>query len=126
MNGKDRISKKRLYYEGLKQAIAMPLPEEFNRNLVKIFQDEEIEEDIKETLRLWKEVEGPFCDAIVYVHNNRFLVARKETVVNGNGETPFMMPDEIFNILRTLLITTVMEFLAFLRISSGETRMCRE
>ena len=120
MNGKDEISKKRLYIEGLKQAIDMPLPEELSRDLEEIFHDEETEENIKETMRFWKEVEGPFSNAIVFVHNNRFLVEEKDAIINGDEETPFMMPDEIFNILRTLLKTTVMEFLSVLQISSSE------
>jgi hypothetical protein len=120
MNGIDEISKKRLYIEGLKQAIALPLSEELSRDLEEIFQDDETEEDIKETMRFWIEVEGPFCNAIVFVHNNRFLVEEKEAILNGDEETPFMMPDVIFNILRTLLKTTVMEFLSVLQIPSNE------
>ena len=120
MNGIDEISKKKLYIEGLKQAIALPLPEELGRDLEEIFQDDETEEDIKETMRLWIEVEGPFSNAIVFVHNNRFLVEEKDAILNGDEETPFMMPDAIFNILRTLLKTTVMEFLSVLQIPSNE------
>ena len=118
MNGKDEISKKRLYIEGLKQAIALPLPEELGRDMEEVFQDDEVDEDIKETIRFWKEVEGPFGNAIVYVHNNRFLVEEKNDILNGDEEKPFMMPDAIFNILRTLLNATVMEFLSVLRIPS--------
>lgn len=118
MNGKDEISKKRVYIEGLKQSIAMPLPEELASDLEEDFQDNEVEEDIKETIRFWKEVEGPFGNAIVYVHNNRFLVEEKNDILNGDKEKPFMMPDAIFNILRTLLKATVMEFLSVLRIPS--------
>ena len=120
MNGIDEISKKRLYIEGLKQAIALPLPEELSHNLEEIFQDDETEEDIKETMRFWIEVEGPFINAIVFIHNNRFLVEEKDAILNGDEETPFMMPDELFNILRTLLKTTVMEFLSVLQIPSSE------
>ena len=120
MNGKDEISKKRRYIEGLKQAIAMPLPEELSRDLEEIFQDDETEEDIKETMRFWKEVEGPFSNAIVFVHNNRFLVEEKDAILNGDEETPFMMPEELFNVLRTLLKSTVMEFLSVLQLPSGE------
>ena len=120
MNGIDEISKKRLYIEGLKQAIALPLPEELSHDLEEIFQDEETEENIKETMRFWIEVEGPFINAIVFIHNNRFLVEEKDAILNGDEETPFMMPDELFNILRTLLKTTVMEFLSVLQIPSSE------
>ena len=67
MNGKDEIIKKRLYFEGLKQAIEMPLPEEAIRDVDEILQDDETEESIKETMRLWKEVTGPFgCRGRLY------------------------------------------------------------
>ena len=120
MNGKDEIIKRRLYYEGLKQAIEMPLPEEAIRDVDEILQDDETEESIKETMRLWKEVCGPFDNAIVFVHNNRFLVEEKENIVNNDVEVVFMMPQEMFAVLRKLLKTTVMEFLSVLQIPSGE------
>ena len=120
MNGKDEIIKRRLYYEGLKQAIEMPLPEEANRDVDEILQDDETEESIKETMRLWKEVTGPFDNAIVFVHNNRFLVEEKENIVNDDAEAVFMMPQEMFSVLRNLLRTTVMEFLSVLQIPSSE------
>lgn len=120
MNGKDEISKKRLYIEGLKQAITTSLPEEFSRDLEEIFQDDETEEDLKETLRFWKEVDGPFDNAIVFIHNNRFIVEEKDAIINDESETPFMMPEEIFNILRTLLKATVAEFLSVLQIPSNK------
>ena len=96
MNGKDEIIKKKLYFEGLKQAIEMPLPEEAIRDVDEILQDDETEESIKETMRLWKEVTGPFDNAIVFVHNNRFLVEEKENIVNEGVEAVFMMPHEAF------------------------------
>ena len=119
MNGKDEIIKKRLYFEGLKQAIEMPLPEEAIRDVDEILQDDETEESIKETMRLWKEVTGPFDNAIVFVHNNRFLVEEKENIVNEGVEAVFMMPQEMFSVLRKLLRTTVMEFLSVLQIPSS-------
>ena len=120
MNGKDEIIKKRLYFEGLKQAIEMPLPEEAIRDVDEILQDDETEESIKETMRLWKEVCGPFDNAVVFVHNNRFLVEEKDFIVNDDAEAVFMMPQEMFAVLRKLLKTTVMEFLSVLQIPSGE------
>lgn len=120
MNGKDEIIKRRLYYEGLKQAIEMPLPEEATRDVDEILQDDETEVSIKETMRLWKEVTGPFDNAIVFVHNNRFLGEEKENIVNDDAEAVFMMPQEMFAIMRKLLRTTVMEFLSVLQIPSSE------
>ena len=120
MNGKDEIIKRRLYYEGLKQAIEMPLPEEATRDVDEILQDDETEESIKETMRLWKEVTGPFDNAIVFVHNNRFLVEEKDYIINDDAEAVFMMPQEMFAVMRKLLRTTVMEFLSVLQIPSSE------
>lgn len=120
MNGKDEIIKKRLYIEGLKQAIEMSLPEEAIRDVDEILQDDETEESIKETMRLWKELCGPFDNAIVFVHNNRFLVEEKENIINDDSEAVFMMPEEMFNTLSKLLKSTVMEFLSVLEIPSNE------
>lgn len=120
MNGKDETSKRRLYIEGLKQAIAMPLPEGLGSDLEEIFQDEETDATIKETLKLWIEVNGPFDSAIVFIHNNRFIIEEKDNIINADGETPLMIPDELFNILRTLLKATVAEFLAVLQIPSND------
>ena len=120
MNGKDEIIKKRLYFEGLKQAIETPLAGEAMNDVEEVIQDDETEENIKETLRLWKEVNGPFDNAIVFVHNNRFIVEEKENIVNDDSEVVFMMPEEMFAVLRKLLKTTVMEFLSVLQIPSGE------
>lgn len=58
MNGKDEIIKKRLYFEGLKQAIETPLAGEAMNDVEEVIQDDETEENIKETLSLWKEVNG--------------------------------------------------------------------
>ena len=120
MNGKDEIIKKKLYFEGLKQAIEMSLPEEVIRDVDEILQDDETDESIKETMRLWKEVCGPFDNAIVFVHNNRFLVEEKDYIINDDAEAIFMMPQEMFAVLRKLLRTTVIEFLSVLQIPSGE------
>lgn len=120
MNGKDEIIKKKLYIEGLKQAIEMSLPEVAIRDVDEILQDDETEESIKETMRLWKELCGPFDNAIVFVHNNRFLVEEKENIINDDSEAVFMMPEEMFNTLSKLLKSTVMEFLSVLGITSNE------
>ena len=120
MNGKDEIIKKKLYFEGLKQAIETPLAEEAMNDVEEVIQDDETEENIKETLRLWKEVNGPFDNAIVFVHNNRFLVEEKENIINDDSDAVFMMPEEMFNTLRKLLKSTVMEFLSVLGIPSNE------
>lgn len=114
MNSKDEIIKKKLYFEGLKQAIETPLAGAAMNDVEEVIQDDETEENIKETLRLWKEVNRPFDNAIVFVHNNRFIVEEKENIINDDSEAVFMMLEEMFNALRKLLKSTVMEFLIML------------
>ena len=118
MNGKDEIIKRRLYYEGLKQAIETPLAGEAMNDVEEVIQDDETEENFKETLRLWKEVNGPLDSAVTFVHNNRFIVEEKENIINDDSESVFMKPEEIFNVLKNLLSATVMEFLSVLDMPS--------
>lgn len=120
MNGKDEIRKRRLYYEGLKQAIATPVKNESISVVDEIIQDDEVEQDFKDTFRLWKEVIGPLDSAITFVHNNRFLVEEKEYIIKEDSDAVFMKPEEIFNVLKNLLSASVMEFLSVLEMSSTE------
>ena len=120
MNGKDEIRKRRLYYEGLKQAIATPAKNESISVVDEVLQYDEVEQDFKDTLRLWKEVNGPLDSAIIFVHNNRFLVEEKEYIVKEDSDAVFMKPEEIFNVLKNLLSATVMEFLSVLEMPSTE------
>ena len=120
MNGMEEIRKKKAYYEGLKKAIEAPLPKEAISDVEEILQDDETEERYKETMRLWKEVVGPLGNAIVFIHNNRFIVEEKEYIISNDSEAVFKKPQEIFGTLRKLLNATVMEFLSVLQIPSGE------
>ena len=123
MNCNDEIAKRKLYYDGLKRVIENPIPNKQDEIVDEILQDEEVEEKLKETLRLFKEVFAPFCNAIVFVHNNRFLLDGKDEILNEDAiGQPFMLPDEIFKTLKTLLKTTVMEFLSVLPVSSSEKK----
>ena len=120
MNGKDEIRKRRLYYEGLKQAIATPVKNESISFVDELIQDDEVEQDFKDTLRFWKEVNGPLDSAITFIHNNRFLVEEKEYIIKEDSDAVFMKPEEIFNVLKNLLSATVMEFLSVLEMPSTE------
>ena len=93
MNGKDEIRKRRLYYEGLKQAIATPVKNESISVVDEVLQYDEVEQDFKDTLRLSKEVIGPLDSAIIFVHNNRFLVEEKEYIINDDPDVVFMKPE---------------------------------
>ena len=123
MNCDDEIIKRKLYYDGLKQVIENPILEKHAKEVDEALQNEETDEKWKETLRLWKEVFAPFCNAIVFIHNNRFLLDEKNDIINEDAtDQPFMLPDEIFKTLKTLLKTTVMEFLSVLPVGSSEKK----
>lgn len=123
MNCDDEITKRKCYYDGLKQVIENPIPKKTAEVVDEALQDEDTEEGMKETLRLWKEVFAPFCNAIVFVHNNRFLLDEKDEIINeDDADLPFLLPDEIFKTLKTLLNTTVMEFLSVLPLGSSEKK----
>ena len=123
MNCDDEIVKRKLYYDGLKQVIKDPIPKKQAKDVIEAIEDEETDEGLKETLRLWKEVFAPLCNAIVFIHNNRFLLDEKNDILNEDAtDQPFMLPDEIFKTLKTLLKTTVMEFLTVLPVGSSEKK----
>lgn len=122
MSCDDEIIKRKLYYDGLKQVIEHPIPENHAKDVDDLLQEDDADTEESETLQLWKEVVSPVCNAIVFVHNNRFLLDEKETIVNEDADTPFMPSDEIFKTLKTLLKATVVEFLSVLQISSGDKK----
>ncbi|MBR7023134.1 MAG: hypothetical protein IKI09_06655, partial [Bacteroidales bacterium] len=123
MNCDDEIVKRKLYYDGLKRVIDNPISKKIAEDVDEILQDEETDNDMKEPLQLWKEVFAPLCNAIVFVHNNRFLMDEKDDFLNDDDtDKPFMLPNEIFKTLKTLLKTTVMDFLSVLQIGSSEKK----
>ena len=121
MNNKEAIRRKKLYYEGLEKTVAQPIPEAAARELDEIINNPETEEDHQMVLRLWKEVSAPLDVAIAFIYNNRALPQYKDLIVNDKAEMPFMQPGEIYDTLKTLIISTVGEFLSVLQISSSET-----
>lgn len=123
MNCDDEIVKRKLYYDGLKRVIDDPIPKKQAKDVNEAIEDEETDENLKETLLLWKEVFAPLCNAIVFIHNNRFLLDEKNDIISEDtADQPFMLPDEIFKTLKTLLKTTVMEFLSVLPVGSSEKK----
>lgn len=126
MSCDDEIIKRKLYYDGLKRVIEHPIPENYAKEIDDLLQEDDADTEETKTLRMWKEVVAPVCNAIVFVHNNRFLLDEKETILNEDADTPFMPSDEIFKTLKTLLKATVMEFLSVLQISSGEKEELRD
>lgn len=120
MNNKEAIRRERLYYEGLEKAIAQPIPATSAKELDEIICG--LEDEEQAILRLWKEVLAPLDVAIAFIHDNRVLPQEKDQIVNGDTQSPFMLTDEIFGTLRTLISPTVGEFLSVLPISSGEKK----
>ena len=120
MTNKEAIRRKKLYYEGLEQAITQFIPEASAKELEEIINHPETDEDHRMILRLWKEVLAPLDVTIAFIYNNRVLPQYKEQIVNDESEMPFMQPDEIYDTLKMLLPYTVGEFLSVLPISSNE------
>ena len=122
MNNKEAIRREKLYYEGLEKAIAQPIPAASAKELDEIINGLEGEEDEQAILCLWKEVLAPLDVAIAFIHDNRVLPQEKDQIVNDDTQPPFMLTDEIFGTLRTLISPTVGEFLSVLPLSSGDKK----
>lgn len=122
MSCDDEIIKRKMYYDGLKRVIEHPIPANYAKDIDDLLQEDDAYTEAVKTLQMWKEVAAPVCNAIVFVHNNRFLLDEKESIINEDADTPFMSSDEIFKTLRTLLKATAMDFLSVLQISSGDKK----
>ena len=122
MNNKEAIRRTQLYLESLEQAIAQPIPEASAKELDKLINHLEGNEEHQAILCLWKEVVAPLDVAIAFIYNNRALPQYKEQIVNDETKMPFVPPEVIYDTLKTLLIPTVGEFLSVLRISSGKKK----
>ena len=122
MNNKEAVRRTQRYLEALEQTIAHPIPEASAKELDKLINRPEGNEEHQAVLRIWKEVVAPLDVAIAFIYNNRVLPQYKEEIVNNESETPFVQPDVIFDTLKTLLIPTVGEFLSVLQISSGKKK----
>ena len=120
MNNEEAIRRKKLYYEGLERVIAQPIPEASAKEIEDIINDLDDDEEGQLTLRFWKDVMAPLDVAIAFIYNNRVLPQYKEHLIHDEDETPFMQSDEIYAILRTLILPTVGELLSVLPISSGQ------
>ena len=122
MNNKEAIRRNKLYYEGLENAIARPIPEASAKELDAIINDDENDKDYRLVLKLWKEVIAPLDVAIAFIHDNRVLPQEKELVINEETNAPFMQFDEIYGTLKSLILPTVGEFLSVLPIGSGDKK----
>lgn len=122
MNNKEAIRRAQRYLEALEQTIAHPIPEASAKELDKLINRLEGNEEHQAVLHLWKEVVAPLDVAIAFIYNNRVLPQYKEQIVNNETEMPFIQPDVIYDTLKTLLIPTVGEFLSVLQISSGKKK----
>ena len=122
MNNKEVIRRTQRYLEALEQAIAHPIPEASAKELDKLINRLEGNEEHQAILCLWAEVVAPLDVAIAFIYNNRVLPQYKEQIVNDETEMPFMQPEVIYDNLKTLLIQTVGEFLSVLQISSGNKK----
>ena len=122
MNNQEVIRRNKLYYQGLENAIIRPIPEAPAKELDAIINDTENAEQYRLVIKLWKEVIAPLDVAIAFIHDNRVLPQEKELVINEETNAPFMQPDEIYGTLKSLILSTVGEFLSVLSIGSGDKK----
>lgn len=119
MISKEDIKRRRAYYKGLKDAIATPWPEEGRKKVDEIMGYDWVTEGMKQTLGLWIKVVCPVDRAIAYIYNNRFIPMEKNSVVDDDTiDAPIMPSDEIFDVLRTLILPAVMDYLSVLPTTS--------
>ena len=122
MNNKEAIRRKKLYYDGLERAISQPIPKEYAEELESFIKDENTFDEAKMTLTFWKEMVAPLDVAIAFIHDNRMLPQGKDVIVNDDSQPPFMLPNEIFATLRSLILPAAGELLSVLSVSSGEMK----
>lgn len=120
MNNEEAIRRKKLYYEGLERVIAQPIPEASAKEIEDIINDLDDNEEGQLTLQFWKDVMAPLDVAIAFIYNNRVLPQYKDQLIHDENETPFMQSEELYAVLRTLLLPTVGEFLSVLPITSKQ------
>lgn len=119
MISKEDIKRRKIYYKGLKDAIAMPWPEEGRKRVEEIKGYDWVTDDMKQTLRLWMEVVGPVDRSVAYIYNNRFVPLERNNIINDDTmESPIMSGDEIFEVLSILILPAVMDYLSVLTTTS--------
>lgn len=118
MNCKDEINRKKSYYEGLEQAVAMPFTDDFRKVLDEIFNDDTVSDKTKQTIRFWADTIGPFSNALTYIVNNRFVIEEKANIISEDDGSLVLTPEEIFTTLNRLNPYTIREFLAVLPIGT--------
>ena len=115
MNNQDALRRKKLYYDGLKRAVAFLSFQDMD----EFMQDPDVEEDAKVAVKIWVEVGCPLHNAIVYIYNNRMIAEDMQCLIERDLATvPLMAPGEIFDILATLIAPTVTDFLSVLPTTS--------
>ena len=115
MKNKEAIRRKKLYYDGLEKAIAnIPYT-----GMEDFLQDPDVDDAEKRTLRIWAEVAGPLHNAIAFIINNRMISEDLSYLIERDrGKCPLMMPGEIFDTLKSLILPTIIDFLSVLSTTS--------
>lgn len=119
MNCKDEVNRKKSYYQGLEQAVAKPIPDDFLTTLDEFFSDDLVSDNAKQAMKLWTDLVAPFSSALTYIVNNRFLLEEKDDIIGGDDGMPTLLPAEIFTTLIRLAPFTIREFLAVLPIDTA-------
>lgn len=118
MNCKDEVNRKKSYYQGLEQAVSLPLTDDFREAIIEFNTDNQISDNAKNALQFWIETVGPFSSALAYIVNNRFIPEEKEDIISTDNGLPALVPEEILTTLHRLDSYTIREFLAVLPIDS--------
>ena len=118
MKNREGVNRKKEYYDWLKFVVAEPIDEGYKASFDFLMGLDSVSPEAKETLRLAKEVVLPFCNALSFIVNNRFIVEDKAFLMENDTDDPTMTPVEIFDVLDDLIPSTVREFLGVLKIES--------
>ena len=118
MNNREGVNRKKEYYDWLKAVVAEPLNENYKASVATFMGLDSVSDEAKETLKLSTEVIQPFCNALAYIVNNRFIIEDKAFLMENDTDDPPLTPFEIFDVLDYLIPSTVREFLGVLKIDS--------
>ncbi len=118
MNNREGVNRKKEYYDLLKAVVAEPLNEDYKASVATFMGLDSVSEEAKETMKFSTEVIQPFCNALAYIVNNRFIIEDKAFLMENDTDDPPLTPQEIFDVLDYLIPSTVREFLGVLKIDS--------
>ena len=118
MNNREGVNRKKEYYDWLKAVVIEPLGEYYKASVATFMSLDSVSDESKETIKFSTEVFQPFCNALAFIVNNRFIIEDKAFLMENDTDDPPMTPLEIFDVFDCLIPSTVREFLGVLKIES--------